>query len=67
MKKLNLTDLERTSVRVTFSVSKFIATCGDSDFVIGRYADKASMKRDFAENGITGASFDAIAQRAYSM
>ena len=63
--KLNLTDSERTNVRVTFSVNKFIATCGDSGFNLGAYASKDAMKREFAENGITGAKFDGLAQRMY--
>lgn len=65
MKKLNLTDSWRTSVRVTFSVNKFVATCGDSEFTLGAYASKNAMKAEFAENNITGAKLDGIAQRMY--
>lgn len=63
--KLNLTDSERANVRVTFSVNKFVATCGDSDFLLGAYASKDDMKREFSENHIVGAMFDGLAQRMY--
>ena len=63
MKALNLTASQRADVRVTFSVNKFVATCAESEFLIGAYASKSALKADLALNGITGARFDGIAQR----
>ena len=63
---LNLSDVQRKSVVVTFDVNRFVATLGDSDGVlIGKYYDKAALQSDFKANGITGAKFDGIAQRKY--
>lgn len=65
MKKLNLTQAERTSVSVTFEVNKFVAYL-PSGAVLGKYASKNAIKKDFAFNEITGAKFDGLAQRKYT-
>ena len=63
---LNLSDVQRKSVCVTFDVNRFVATVGDADgILIGRYYDKTALKADFEANGIIGAKFDGIAQRQY--
>jgi hypothetical protein len=63
--KLNLTTSDRNTVRVTFSVNKFIATFGEYDALLGAYTSKRDLKREFKENGITNAKFDVSAQRMY--
>lgn len=63
--KLNLTASDRNTVRVTFSVNKFIATFGEYDALLGAYASKGDLKREFKENGITNAKFDGIARNMY--
>lgn len=60
---LNLSDVQRKAVCVTFDVNRFVATV--DGILIGKYYDKAALKADFKANGITGAKFDGIAQRQY--
>jgi hypothetical protein len=62
--KLNLTDEQRTGVKVTFSVNKFEAYL-PSGALLGKYTSKVKLAAEFRENNITGAMFDGISQRMY--
>lgn len=63
MVKLNLTDVQRVNIAVTFEVNKFVAYL-PSGALLGKYTSKKAMKAEFSENGIKS-SLDGIAQRKY--
>jgi len=61
---LNLTDAQRESVNITYSVNKFIATFGEHNALLGAYYTKAAMNAELDENGVDG-QMDAIAQSMF--
>lgn len=64
-KKLNLTEAERNSVVVTFSVNKFVATFGEHDALLGTYMSKTAMKEDFKRNEIKNPQIRGLAVKMY--
>ena len=70
MRKLNLTDDQRIGVRVTYNVNRFeVYGAAGSDLagcMLTAAYSKEDLKVQLAENGMVGATFDAIARAKYS-
>lgn len=70
MRKLNLTDDERIGCRVTYNVNRFevygAAGSALAECMLTAAYSKEDLKTQLAENGLVGATFDAIACAKYS-
>jgi hypothetical protein len=63
-KPLNITDVDRVGVKVTYNVNRFEVYHANG-WMMTAAQTKTDLKSQLAQNGIKDAMFDGIAQRMY--